>query len=300
MAGISTIPQAIDLMSPTDSLLLPIALAIIMFGIGLNLRFSDFRHVIIAPKAVLFGLLGQMVLLPAIALLIAFIYPMDPLFKLGLVLIAACPGGTASNLVTFILRGRVALSVALTAFNSFLIVLTIPLIVGLGSYLFMGQTKEVSLSAGYVFEEIILTVIVPVLAGMFFNSWVPHYTEKLKKPMRYILPAILLGVFSVVLFGDNGNGASEVLDNFHLLIPVLLLNVLTMVIGYFSSGWVGIRHTGRYTIAIEMGLQNSALAIFLATRILQQDDLALMAVIYGSTSFFVTLGLGYVMQQRGR
>lgn len=287
-------------MSPTDSLLLPFALAIIMFGIGLNLRFSDFRHVLVAPKAVLFGLFGQMALLPVIALIIAFAYPMDPVYKLGLVLIAACPGGTASNLVTYILKGRVALSVALTAFNSFLIVLTIPLLVRLGSYLFLGEARQVNLGFAYVLEEILYTVIIPVLVGMLFNSWKPDWTEKLKKPLRYILPAILLGVFSIVLFADDGGGAFEVLANFHLLIPVILLNVLTMVIGYFSSGWVGIRHTGRYTIAIEMGLQNSALAIFLSTHVLQQDDLALMAVIYGSTSFFVTIGLAYVMKQRGR
>lgn len=287
-------------MQQNDSLLFPIALAIIMFGIGLNLKFSDFRHVLIAPKAVLFGLFGQMALLPVIALIIAFAYPMDPVYKLGLVLIAACPGGTASNLVTFLLKGRVALSVALTAFNSFLIVLTIPLLVRLGSYLFMGETRQVNLGFGYVLEEIMFTVIIPVLAGMLFNTWKPEWTGKLKKPLRYILPAILLLVFSIVLFADDGGGAYEVLANFHLLIPVLLLNVLTMLVGYFSSGWAGIRHTGRYTIAIEMGLQNSALAIFLATNVLEQEGVALMAVIYGSISFFVTIGVGYVMQLRGK
>lgn len=287
-------------MHPSESVLLPIALGIIMFGIGLNLKFSDFKHVLVAPKAVLFGLFGQMVLLPIIALFIAFVYPMDPVFQLGLVLIAACPGGTASNLVTFILKGRVALSVALTAFNSFLIVLTIPLLVKLGSYLFLGQAQQVKLGFGYVFEEILYTVIIPVFAGMLFNTWKPDWTEKLKKPLRYILPAILLGVFSIVLFADDGGGAYEILANMHLLIPVLLLNVLTMVAGYYSSNWVGIRHTGRYTIAIEMGLQNSALAIFLATNVLEQEQLALIAVIYGSVSFFVTIGIGYLMQRRGK
>lgn len=287
-------------MQQSDSLLFPIALAIIMFGIGLNLKFSDFRHVLTAPKAVLFGLFGQMVLLPIISLTIAFAYPMDPVYKLGLVLIAACPGGTASNLVTFILKGRVALSVALTAFNSFLIVLTIPLLVRLGSYLFIGEAQRVQLGFGYVLEEILYTVIIPVLAGMLFNTWKPEWTDKLKKPLRYILPAILLLVFSIVLFSDNGGGAYEILANFHLLIPVLLLNLLTMIVGYFSSARAGIRHTGRYTIAIEMGLQNSALAIFLATNVLEQEGLALMAVIYGSISFFVTIGVGYVMQHRGK
>lgn len=279
---------------------MPIALGIVMFGIGLNLKFSNFKSVFIAPKAVLFGIFSQMVLLPIMAFLIAFFWPMDDIYKLGLVLIAACPGGTASNLVTFLLRGRVELSVAMTTINSFLILLTIPLLIKIASEMFMGETQQVELGFWYVFSEIFFTVLIPVLAGMVVNSWMPDLTQRLRKPLRYILPAILLGVFAIVLFGGNGRGAKEVLENWHLFFPLLLLNVATMLAGYFSSKTVGIRHSGSYTIAIEVGLQNSVLAIFLATSVLQRDDLALMAVIYGSFSFFVTLGLGYLLEQSGR
>lgn len=287
-------------MATSDSVFLPLALAIVMFGIGLNLHFSNFKSVFVAPKAVLFGAFGQMIMLPATAFLLALVWPMEDIHKVGLILIAACPGGTASNLVTFLLRGRVELSVAMTTINSFLILVTIPLIVGIASRLFLGQEEQVVIGFWYVFSEILFTVLVPVLAGMLIHSWMPDLTGRLRKPLRYVLPALLLAVFAVVLFSGSGHGARELLANWELFFPALLLNVGSMLAGYFSSKAVGIRHSGSYTIAIEVGLQNSVLAIFLATSVLQYDGLALMAIIYGSFSFFVTLGLGYLLEISAR
>jgi len=286
-------------MNNTDSILLPIALGIIMFGIGLNLRFSNFKSVFVAPKAVLFGLFGQLILLPAIGFVIAWMYPMDAAYKLGLVLIAACPGGTASNLVTFMLKGRVELSVALTAFNSLLILISIPLILSGASEFFLEESKWVKVEFGRIFTEVLFTVILPVVTGMAINSRFHAITDKIRKPLRYILPAILLGVFAFVLFGSDGDGFGQLLENWKLLIPTVALNVLTMITGFKLSGMIGIRHRGSYTIAIEMGLQNSALAIFLANSVLQLKEAALIAVLYGSFSFFLTLGIAYFMQRRG-
>lgn len=285
-------------MQTTDSFLLPIALAVIMFGIGLNLQFNNFRTLLDQPKAVLFGLLGQMILLPAVAFVIAFAYPMAPVHKVGLVLIAACPGGTASNLVTFLLKGRVALSVALTAFNSLLIIFTIPIILSAASGLFLDSSNWVKLDGLGVFWEVLFTVIVPVLAGMLLNSRFSSFVDYLRTPMRYVLPAILLAVFGVVLFSDGANGADELLQNWHLIIPVVVLNVGTMLLGFYSSRRVGIEHRSSFTIAIEMGLQNSALAIFLANSVLGNGEVALVAVLYGSVSFFITFAVGWLMARR--
>lgn len=282
-------------MQTTDSYLLPIALGVIMFGIGLNLRFSNFKTLLVQPKAVLFGLLGQMILLPAVAFVIAFVYPMEPVHKVGLILIAACPGGTASNLVTFLLKGRVALSVALTAFNSLLIIFTIPIIISAASGLFLDSSNWVELDGLSVFQEVLLTVILPVLAGMLLNSRFSSFVDYLRTPMRYVLPTILLMVFAVVLFSDGANGADELLQNWDLLIPVVVLNVGTMLLGFYSSKRVGIQHRGSFTIAIEMGLQNSALAIFLANSVLENGEVALVAVLYGSVSFFITFAVGWLI-----
>lgn len=279
--------------------LLPFAIAIIMLGIGLNLKFSDFTRVFIAPKAILTGLFGQMILLPAMGFLVAYIMPIDPIYKIGLVLIASCPGGTSSNIVTFMLRGRVALSVAITAFNSFLIVLTIPTVLSLAFLAFENEDISVELSFLQTLKEISFTVLLPVLLGMFLNERLRQDLKKLKRMLRYLLPAILFVVFAFVLFKEGaGEGSLDIQEYGFLLLPLIVLNVGVMFIGYYLSKMIGINHKGMFTIAIEMGLQNSALAIFVANNILKIEGLAVMAVIYGGFSFFSTLGIAYFMKKK--
>ncbi len=281
--------------------LIPFTIGIIMFGIGLNLSPTDFKRVFVRPKGILFGLFGQLVLMPAFGFLVAFLAPIDPVFKLGIILITACPGGTSSNLITYLLQGRVALSVSITAFNSFLIIFTIPIILELGTYLFLGKNQDVSLSVYQTFYEIAITVIIPVLSGMFFHHYFRRTTLSIMPYLRYILPFLLLIMFSFVLFSENQNESTQSINyNMELLIPALLINVGVMLMGYYFSGWVGIKHTGKFTIAIEMGLQNTALAIFIATNLLHLEGLSTIAVLYGSFSFFTTFIFAYIMKRFGR
>ncbi|MDX1652513.1 MAG: bile acid:sodium symporter family protein [Brumimicrobium sp.] len=277
--------------------LLPIEIGIIMFGIGLNLEWKDFKRVFIAPKAVLFGLFGQLFILPIIGFAIAFLLPLEPVYQLGVVLIAACPGGTSSNIMTYMLKGRVALSVSITAFNSFLIVLSIPLVLDIAFSTFMDENKTISLSMSQTFGEVIFTVLLPVIAGTIVNHYFPKIIDKVRNSLRYILPAMLFIVFALVLLEEADNGGKSISEYSNLLVPALLLNVLVMIIGFFLSGYLGINHEGKYTIAIEMGLQNSALAIFLANNVIQMEGLSLIAVLYGGFSFFSTLLVAYVMKR---
>lgn len=272
-----------------------------MFGIGLNLRPSHFQRVFIRPKGILFGLFGQLLIMPAFGFLVAYLAPIDPVFKLGIVLITACPGGTSSNLITYLLQGRVALSVSITAFNSFLIIFTIPIILELGTFLFLGKDEDVSLSIYQTFTEIALTVIIPVFLGMLFHRYFTRTTIRIKPHLRYILPILLLFMFIAVLFTENeSESTSSFSYNLELLIPALIINFGVMLIGYYSSGWIGIKHSGKFTIAIEMGLQNSALAIFIANNLLKLDGLATIAVLYGSFSFFTTFIIAFIMKRYGR
>ena len=277
--------------------LLPVAIGIIMFGIGLNLDWKDFKRVFIAPKAVLFGLFGQLVLLPLVGFSIAFLFPLEPVYQLGIVLIAACPGGTSSNIVTYMLKGRVALSVSITAFNSFLIVLSIPIVLDIAFSTFLNEDKTISLSMTETFGEVIFTVLLPVIAGTLVHNYIPNTVSKIKTSLRYILPGILFGVFSLVLLEERGNGGKSLMDYWDLLIPALILNVFVMFLGFFLSGVLGINHEGKYTIAIEMGLQNSALAIFLANNVIGMDGLSVIAVLYGGFSFFSTLLIAWIMKK---
>lgn len=276
--------------------LLPIAIGVIMFGIGMDLSSRDFKRVFIAPKAVLFGLFGQLVLMAAIGFGVAYLFPLKPVYQLGIVLIAACPGGTSSNIVTYMLKGRVALSVSITAFNSFLIVFTIPLVLKLAFMLFWPTMKEINISMLQTFSEVIYSILLPVSAGIIVRHYFPVFVEKLKKPLRYILPGILFVVFLLVIIVEGRNGENSFVEYKALILPALFLNVFVMFVGYFSSKAIKLDHKDSYTIAIEMGLQNSALAIFIANNIIQIEGLALIAVIYGSFSFFSTYFIAYIMK----
>ncbi len=289
--------QFVSEMELISSKLLPITIAFIMMGIGINLKWSDFKQVFAAPKGILTGLFAQLLLLPIIAFSLAFIFPLSPVQQLGLILLAACPGGTSSNIVTFMLKGRVALSVSITAFNSFIIIVSIPLYLSLGMKLFFESESNVELSFLNTFSEVLFTVLLPVSAGMFINYFSNYGLTRLKKALVYILPALLFIVFAVVLFTEQNNGDTSFNAYLNLVLPAILLNVVALLVGYYVAKFVGIAHRGRFTIAIEMGLQNSALAIFLAVSVIQIEGLAIIPIIYGGFSFFSTWFIAYLMKR---
>jgi BASS family bile acid:Na+ symporter len=279
-------------------LLLPVVIGTIMFGIGLNLTLADFKNVFVYPKSVLLGLAGQLVFLPVIAFIIAFLLPMAPVYKMGLVLLAACPGGTSSNIVTFMLKGKLALSVSITAVNSFLIVLTIPTILTIAQHFFLDNQLEQSLSFQNTLMEVVFTVLLPVLAGVLVQSRLGNILIWLKRILRWLLPTLLFLTFGILLLVEQQSEATRINGYFWLIVAGLLLNLSVITFGFVFSGWAKLAHKSRYTIAIEMGLQNSALAIFLANNVLMNDEIALMAVVYGSFSFFTTLIFAYVLKNR--
>lgn len=286
-------------MQDITDIIMPIAIGIIMFGIGLELHFSNFKKVFTHPKAILTGLFCQMILLPLIAFSIVYFWPMDDIYKVGVMLVAACPGGTASNLLAKILNGKVALSVSLTSFNSFLILLTIPAIVGLSFTIFTGESQSVDLGFMKTMKQILLTVALPVLGGIVLNdSTSESFSEKLKKPLKFILPIILVGAFVVVIFFDNSGPEISYLENLHLLIPLVTFNLSTILAGYYISKKMKLSHKSSFTIAIEMGLQNSALALFIANQLLEDKDVTTMAVLYSSFSFLSTWGLAYLLKKK--
>jgi len=276
---------------------MPVAIAIVMFGIGLNLRFVDFKTIILRPRAVVTGLILQMIVLPLVAFLIIYFWNIEPVYKVGFILIAACPGGTMSNLVTYILKGHLALSVALTAFNSFLILITIPLIVNLAANTFLGKNPEISLGFMDTFGEVLTSVILPVLAGIITNEMLrKRVVQDLNRYFRYLVGAVMaVMVISVLL--EGGEKGERWFENLDLLIPLLVLNISTTLIGYFGSRALGLHHRINYTVAIELGLQNSALAIFIATRVLDEPRMALVAVLYASFSFILTLGISFALKE---
>ena len=272
---------------------LPVTLAIITMGMGLSLTDSDFKNIFIQPKAVIIGLCCQMLLLPVIAFLIARSIPMNPAFKVGLMIIAACPGGATSNLITYLLRGNVALSISMTALNSLLTLITIPLVVHFALEAFIHDDTSISLKVGETILKVFLITILPAFIGTRIRKNYPDFSMRLERPLRMILPLLLLLVYAGVIFIDQGTGPATRAEFIDILPDTLLLNVLAMVSGFLVARILRLRVVNQFTISIEVGLQNSALAIYVAASLLKNNDMALVPVVYGSFSFFSTLLFGW-------
>jgi len=278
---------------------LPVTLAIITMGMGLSLTEKDFRNIFLQPKAVIIGLCCQMILLPVIAWLIVRSINIDPVFNVGLMIIAACPGGATSNLITYLLRGNVALSISMTALNSVLTLITIPLVVHFSLEAFINEDAAFRLNVGMTILKVFLITIVPAFAGTRIRKNYPDFSIKLERPLRVVLPLLLMVVYAGVIFIDQGTGAGTRADFAKIFPHALLLNILAMVSGFLVARIFRLRVKNQFTISIEVGLQNSALAIFVAASLLKSNEMALVPVVYGSFSFFSTLLFGWSVKKLG-
>ncbi|MFP3860157.1 MAG: bile acid:sodium symporter family protein [Bacteroidales bacterium] len=282
-----------------SSLYLPAVLIVIMFGIGLALEKKDFENVILYPRAILIGLVAQMVLLPAIAFLLVFFTSLPPIVKVGFILIASCPGGSSSNLVAHLLRGNVALCISLTALNSILILFTLPLIVNLGLLAFIGETHEIQLPLSETILKIFYTTLIPTFAGVYIRHMNLNLAMKMEKPLRVIMTVLLFSVFATLIISEEQNTGEGVSRYTYLFPYAITLNLVAMAAGYFFSRKMGLDNRNNYTISIQVGLQNSALAIFVANSLLGNREMTMVAVVYSSFTFFSTLLFGYLAKRFG-
>jgi BASS family bile acid:Na+ symporter len=280
-----------------SKIFLPVTLAVITFGLGLSITFQDIRNVVYFPRNIGVGLFSQLVLLPAIAFSIALVAGLKAEMAVGIILISICPGGATSNLVTFLVRGNVALSVSMTVVNSLITVFTIPSIALLALHIFMQQDTRIELSFINSVLDILKLTVLPATVGILVRRYFEKFSAKLEEPLRYILPILLLLVYSGVLFLEEGGAGVSFRDFLRILPYTLLLNMLAMTAGFYIPGFLGIRKINRVTIAIEVGLQNSTLAIFVAGSLLGNYTIAMVAVVYGSFSFFTTWGFGYLARR---
>lgn len=277
-----------------SSFFLPITLVVIMIGVGLSLTLQSFRNIIVYPRAILLGLVSQMLLLPLLAFWIADNMALSPEFKVGLVVIAACPGGASAGLITHLLRGNVALSVSLTSVNSMLTVFSIPFITNLALERYLDQSARIILPFGKTIVEIGLMTILPALVGVFMRYRKPLWAKMLEKPLRVIMPTLLLMAFLGIILFERGGAEASYADFVSLLWPNIALNLVGMIGGFLLALVAGLGPTSRMTIAIEVGLQNSSLAIFVSQVLLQSSAMAMVAVVYGSFTFgtAVLFGMG--------
>jgi len=283
-----------------SDILLPITLAVITLGMGLAIESKDFAGIFRQPKAIITGLLSQMFILPLIAFIISYFSGMDPIYKVGLIIIAACPGGATSNLVNFMLNGNVALSLSITLVNSLLTLITIPFVVRTGLEFYLGKSAVIHLPYLQTILNIFLIVAIPAALGVTIRHFFRRFAIGLEKPLRYGLPILLFIVYSGVLFIDKGAKNLNLRDYVNLYPQTILLNVLSMLGGWYIARRVGLKRRNQFTISVEVGLQNSTLAIFIAATLLSSQQMAVVPIIYGSFSFFTTWGIGYLLKRFSR
>lgn len=266
-------------------------------GMGLSLDKRDFSNVIRYPKPVLTGIISQVFILPLVAFLIFGFTSLSPVIKVGFILITACAGGSATNVITHLLKGNLALSISLTAINSLIILVTLPLIVNLGMILFIGVERSINLNVYNTILNILLTIIIPILIGMSIRYYFFQFALKAQKSLRVILPMILFSVFIVMIFFNDNSSQNGIYDYLYVVPWALLLNFVSMLVVYLISKYLRLGGKNNFTISIEVGLKNSIVGIYVAESLLNNYDMAMVSVVYGSITFFSTLLLGYLAKR---
>lgn len=260
-------------------IVLPI-LSLLMFDLGLTLRVSDFVMIARRPRAVAVGLLGQLVVLPAIALALAWLFHLPPLYFVGLVLIACCPGGSSSNVFSKLAHGDVALSVTLTALSSVITLFTIPLVLALavGTAGVEGQ-QAFHLPVGNLLVQNIVLMAVPILLGLALNHWAPRVAARIDRVLsKLAFPALMLlaGIFFVQ------HRANIIANIGQLGLAVTAMLLVAIGVAALLAVATHLKTTERRTIVIEVGMQNAAQAIAIASSPFVFNDgvIAIPAIIY--------------------
>lgn len=282
-------------MNFVTDVILPLALAFIMFTLGLGLSISDFSNVFKKPKNFLIGLISQLIFLPIVGLIIVIIWPLPIEIAIGVMLIAAAPGGVTSNILTFFAKGDVALSVSLTAVMSLLSALSVPIVLAISIGLIGDSSLPESISLTGIALSMFLIVTLPVLVGMGVRSFLNNLTLKIEKTARFISTLLFVLVLLGAILAERENVVSYFAQTG---LVVLALNILMMLIAFYWSGFFGTGISQKKAIAIECGLQNGTLAIFVGTTVFGGGLYIIPAATYSLIMYLTSLLFIYFIKNR--
>ena len=283
-----------DITSIIGQILLPISLAIIMFGMGLSLVSGDFKRLFTYPKAVLVGLCNQLMFLPLIGFTIVVLFGLNPSMAIGVMIISICPGGPTSNLITQVSRGNIGLSVTLTALSSLITVFTIPILLSKFIAYFSGDTDVViQIPILETMLQILVITVIPVSIGMMIRKRREAFALRMEKPMRTASTVLFVIIFLIIIIANKDNLIQAMKE---VGLPTLLLNLSTMGLGYLSAKLFGITGKSQISITIESGIQNGTLAFVIATTMLNNLEMGLPT---GAYSIWMFLTGGILMWRLG-
>ncbi|WP_292602831.1 bile acid:sodium symporter family protein [Nocardioides sp. REDSEA-S30_B4] len=269
---------------------LPIALAIIMFGLGLSLEVGDFRRVARTPRAVVVALGLQVLVLPVIAFGLVVAFDLDPLLAVGVMLLAASPGGTTANLFSHLFRGDVALNITLTAINSVLAAVTIPLVTNLAIGYF-DTDGDLGLQWSKV-VQVIAIVLVPVAVGMLVRRWSREFAARADKPVRVFSIVVLVAVAVGALLGEREN-LGDYLRQVGLVTG--LLCVLSLSLGYAGARLARLEQPQAVASSMEVGIHNTTVALTIALSVLDSTEVAIPAAVYSILMYVLATAFGFLI-----
>ena len=261
--------DAIDVTMGGGSTVLNVVLAFVMFGVALGIKPKTFIDILKSPKSIILGIICQMILLPALTLLLVMVLGdwISPMIALGMILVASCPGGNISNFITSLSRGNVELSVSLTAFNTALCVFTTPVNFALwGNWYLKYAAKqdmilpELQIPFWEIFQSIVIIMGIPLILGILCSQYLPKVAKKLNKPLQSMSIVVFI-VMVVAIFASNFDAFMKCIQ--YIFLVVLIHNLLALGIGFSTSSLLKVPYKDRRTITIETGIQNSGLGLIL-------------------------------------
>lgn len=278
-------------MDDSAKIYLGIALMIVMIGMGLSLTTKDFKRIVLYPKAIILGMINQLVFLPLVAYVLISFFDVRPALAIGLIILAACPGGPTSNLITHLCKGDTALSVSLTAVSSILTLFTIPLILEWSVQYYSAQDTVIEINRLDIFKDLLLVSLVPIALGMLIKHYKSDFAVKMEKPVKIASALILL----VLIVGLTIKERANIIPYFSEVgLSALSLNIVSLALGFTTARLMGLNKQQSISISIESGIQNGTLAIGIAIGILHNSDYAIPAAVYSLIMFlsaFVLIGL---------
>jgi len=274
---------------------LPLALFTIMLGMGLSLVVDDFRRVLKFPRAVAVGLFCQMVILPVIGFGVVKLIPMaSPELAVGIFILALCPGGTTSNLMTYLAKGDVALSISLTAIVSLITPFTIPILATLAMEDLMGAGQSIEMPIAKTIAVLSAITVVPVAIGMVVRKKWETIALKAEKPVKILSVVFLVGIIAALLKQNSAILADSFVKTG---IATLTLNIISMSLGFFTARFAGLVREQQITIGMEVGIQNGTTALLITGTLLANEAMTIGPAIYSLIMFGTGGAFGYVINR---
>ena len=273
---------------------LPIALAVVMLGLGLGLTRSDFERVVRHPTVTVVALVCQILVLPAACFALVLAFELPPALAVGMMLLAAAPGGTSANLFSHLFRGDVALNISLTAVNSVLALVTLPVVVNLAVGYFGAGVDPIGAQVKTAVDVFVI-VLLPVIVGMLVRARRPTWADRMDRPVR-IASFIILVLVLMGAIATNWNLLAAEFGRLSLI--TVLFCVLSLSMGFVLPRWFGAPHRQAVATSFEIGIHNATLAIVVAQTVLDSTELSLPAAVYGVLMLPLAFAFGTLIRDR--